>query len=1073
MAMSVNAEPKVLWEAPSAEGVLVDWGEPVYALDAADAAQIKAGDNIVITVASVDKTISEWPQAAIIDGTKGGWPPLVNSLVNEACNVTFGITYDVATKIHENGISFNGNAAYISKVVLEEGTVEVGPNTVWFGPKQCNWGDALSVNKEAFADVTPGDKIVVNYSEGVFQFILGGWSGLNLASYDVDKYSFMTAENGLVTLELVPELASYDVTGEDGTVTNYDAFKLLKENGLLIQGPSLINSVDFIHYTAPELPEVVMSVDPALDVVETLETINITFEGADEAAWAVTGTENAPYMVDVVSGERVATFFKMAAEDNVLSFGFYDEFTKKGEYQIVIPAGSYTLNGAAGPEITLKYEVLGLTGVSVEPAVNTLTELSFVKIVFNEAETVTVGELDTNNCPYIEYVNEEGEHELRHRLQAEAYGNTLFVHTFNNSAITEPGEYVVVVPGTCYFLDGEAGEDMEFIYTIVEPSYPEVDLGVTPATDVIETLDTIELTFGGVDIVKWNVTGTENAPYVVDLDGNRWATFTNLSGLGNTLSLGLASEFDVKGEYNVIIPEGSYVFGGIYQDMPGKQIVLKYEVLGVGGITVEPAVNTLTELALVKITFNEAKEVTLAEELGTLNSPYVDFVTEDGERQRRHTLVPEAHGNALFLHTFNSSPINEPGEYIVVLPGACYFLDGEAGEDIELGYTIVEPSYPEVDLSVNPATDVVETLDTIEVTFGGVDVVEWAVTGTENAPYMVDEEGNRVATFYQLSGLGNMLSMSFNDEFAMKGNYTIIIPEGSYVLQGIYRGMPGKEITLHYEVLGLGGYSVEPAVDKVTELHVITLTFNDAKTVTLAEDLGTLNCPYIDYVNEEGDRETRHRLRADVAGNKLVLNTFNNAAITEPGEYFVVIPGSTYFLDGEAGEDIELNYTILETEPEFTYTVEPSDYTLKQLDVINITFDGCEEAFWNLPGMKNEEVAYPYITIGDSDPDALKNLYSVDNILSLSREGYEAFVEPGYYVVTIPAGSYFVDGYDGKEIVLNYIIDPSAVNAIFGEKANMDVFDINGRVILRNADAEAVKSLRGIFVINGKKYILR
>lgn len=251
MAFSVSAESKVLWEAPSAEGVLADWGNPVYSLTAADAAQIKAGDKIVITVASADKELSQYPQVSIIDGTTGGWPTLQNAIVNEACEVSFGITYDIANKIHENGISFNGNATYISKVMLEEGSIEIDPYTVWFGPKQCAWGDAVSIPKEVFADVKAGDKIKIQYdksaSEHTLQIILGGWNGWNLPTYEAGKYDFFTVdeETGWITLDLVEALAAY-VVGEGDGATTYDAFSLLKDGGVVMQGPCLVNQVLFV-----------------------------------------------------------------------------------------------------------------------------------------------------------------------------------------------------------------------------------------------------------------------------------------------------------------------------------------------------------------------------------------------------------------------------------------------------------------------------------------------------------------------------------------------------------------------------------------------------------------------------------------------------------------------------------------------------------------------------------------------------------------------------------------------------------------------------------------------------------
>ncbi|MDE6741347.1 MAG: hypothetical protein K2J58_03335 [Muribaculaceae bacterium] len=834
-----------------------------------------------------------------------------------------------------------------------------------------------------------------------------------------------------------------------------------------------VMAVGALAFSSSMMAAAPVSVLPAEGPQETLEDFTLIFNEGDVVAWNVSGTENAPYLTR--NGQRIATVGTPNALDavgNTLSINTGDEYYRAGEYQLNVAQGSYTVNGQPGDACKFTWNVSGvLIGYSVEPATSVVTEIQNIRITFNDNDAVTLTDDWGTDHGAILYLETETGLERRGTLFPSVAGNTLLLTM--NSPIFDPGEYVVEVSPNCVLLDGKHyDQTISIHYTVVEPTYPEIDLSVFPATDVVETLDKIEVTFGGIDTVEWAVTGTENAPYMVNENGVRMATFSVLGGQGNMLSMSFLDEFTKKGNYTIVIPEGSYVLQGIYHGMAGKEIKLNYEVLGLGGYSVEPAANVLSELQFVKITFNDADAVTLADDLGTDNTPYIDYVNEEGERARRATLFPEVAGNTLYLRTLNE-PIYAPGEYVVVVPGSTYFLDGNEGENIELLYTIVEPSYPEIDLSVNPATDVVETLDTIELTFGGVDIVEWAVTGTENAPYMEDENGVRMATFSVLGGQGNMLSMSFLDEFTKKGNYTIVIPAGSYVLQGIYHGMAGKEIKLNYEVLGLGGISIEPAVDIVSELQYVKVTFNDAAVVTIADDLGTTNSPYIDIIKADGARERRATLFTEATGNTLYVRTMY-APIDEPGEYVVVIPGSTYFVDGNAGEDLEFFFTVI-GDGKIKYSVDPVEGVVSELHTFAVTFtdEAQEIAFWNIEALKAGEVDYPYITTGNGTKTDLKDVYAQEKTLYFAPDTYEAWTANGYYVVTIPAGSYYIDGVEGPEIVLNYIIEKTAVDAIFGEKANMDVYDLNGRVVLRGADANSVKSLRGIFVIDGKKYILR
>lgn len=67
-----------------------------------------------------------------------------------------------------------------------------------------------------------------------------------------------------------------------------------------------------------------------------------------------------------------------------------------------------------------------------------------------------------------------------------------------------------------------------------------------------------------------------------------------------------------------------------------------------------------------------------------------------------------------------------------------------------------------------------------------------------------------------------------------------------------------------------------------------------------------------------------------------------------------------------------------------------------------------------------------------------------------------------------------VDLTSGAEITCDIVLTIAGIDAIAGEGRTVDVYGIDGVVILRGADASALKQLpEGIYVINGKKMLLR
>lgn len=248
VAVSSSAETKVLWTAEdSAAGVLATWDAPLLSLSADDIADLKAGDVFTMTVTGIDEG-NGWPQVAIFNGGEG-WPPVANAGVG-------GKEYPYVAEIHIspvelaaliNGVDFKGDGAYVSEIALIKSDKVFDPNTVWFGPKVCNWGDPVNISSEVFVDVKAGDKLVVEYNkeaaEHTLQFLFGGWSGPNFPTYQSGDIPFMTIdeEAGTITLEFSDDFTAY--TWEEKTS---DLFALLKEGGLFMQGPCTVEAVLYI-----------------------------------------------------------------------------------------------------------------------------------------------------------------------------------------------------------------------------------------------------------------------------------------------------------------------------------------------------------------------------------------------------------------------------------------------------------------------------------------------------------------------------------------------------------------------------------------------------------------------------------------------------------------------------------------------------------------------------------------------------------------------------------------------------------------------------------------------------------
>ncbi len=97
---------------------------------------------------------------------------------------------------------------------------------------------------------------------------------------------------------------------------------------------------------------------------------------------------------------------------------------------------------------------------------------------------------------------------------------------------------------------------------------------------------------------------------------------------------------------------------------------------------------------------------------------------------------------------------------------------------------------------------------------------------------------------------------------------------------------------------------------------------------------------------------------------------------------------------------------------------------------------------------------------------------------------FTPLTEDGYYRFEIAKASFFDGVYDqtggeqghaSPELVYNFTFgDPVGINAVMAENGVADVYDVAGRMVVRNANADQVKALNaGIYIINGKKVVVK
>lgn len=335
------------------------------------------------------------------------------------------------------------------------------------------------------------------------------------------------------------------------------------------------------------------------------------------------------------------------------------------------------------------------------------------------------------------------------------------------------------------------------------------------------------------------------------------------------------------------------------------------------------------------------------------------------------------------------------------------------------------------------------------------------------------------------------MTYTLAEELTTPGKYTLSIPEGTFSLG---KGYLNKAVSLVYEIKKAStdyNVTISPADGStLSVLDEFTITFN-------SYEAGIVNNLYYYYpvlVDEKGDTVCKAGCEVVEAGTNKFLITLKSSVISE-GTYTLKIPAECIYLTPK--KNAVINY-IPNDYMEFTYTVVPEAKTygtvtldpangseVKSLSSISVRF---EDAFsikvnnssssvsanvYKINDDSENEDTGIIATLAKSDKDGRKNL-----TITLSKE----ITAYGKYTFTIPKNSIYLaylsgDKYNYElDMVFNYTVDPNAsgIDTINVEEDDyVNVYTIQGVKVASGKRDDVTNGLKGLYIINGKKVVLK
>jgi hypothetical protein len=548
-------------------------------------------------------------------------------------------------------------------------------------------------------------------------------------------------------------------------------------------------------------------VGPEQGEVEGLQSFTVTFPNATSVATTFSSAAY-PKVYSHADDANAASwaFSGYSVEENKLTLTMNQEIVKVGVYDLIIPGGSYTVDGVAGEDLTFSYTVV--------PSDKTL-EYNITPTKDEEGNVSTISPIVVTfpNVRKIEVNAEAGDYDYAaiYAFSKKSRATTGWIELLpdpdnypdaiqvENNTIkffipeTEIGsgrQYALTIPEGTYLIDGVKNPLVTDTLTYVEPQQDYAVL--TPASGSYEGLQNFTVEFPGATAVEATFSQTA-CPTLESSATGSTTLFTNAIVDGNKLTISLNAPIYYVGTYKLTIPAASYTLDGVTgtEDIVGEYtIVASDKTLE---YTIAPSSDSIVnDLSHIVVTFPNVLNVAANPNFDTQTASdllKLEYLTARNETAEA-VLDTTIQNNQLIISVDASDLLSE-GEFDLTIPAGLLLLDGVENPAIADTF-IYEILVPEVTISVTPdAETAVAKLDAIVLTVDGADEVSFNTTGqlfyimsAEYAMYFADatvEENQLILTFDPQNDFAEGTAQGEVKD----GTYTLYIPANVIVVNGV------------------------------------------------------------------------------------------------------------------------------------------------------------------------------------------------------------------------------------------------------------------------------------------------
>ena len=639
------------------------------------------------------------------------------------------------------------------------------------------------------------------------------------------------------------------------------------------------------------------------------------------------------------------------------------------------------------------------------------------------------------------------------------------------------------------FLNQVSNDGFEHDFSVCYNPGPELINDLEPTSvsvadnAIIDSFDKLTLTFdedvnirtleGGVlSLLITDLTTNAKVDAEITAEG-KTVTVTPSSPLINT------HKYDIYINHEVIVNNEYIKTNGKYgRYMKGKDINFTFfkDYATYDFMTDPIAGSTVRELSVIKCTQKEGTD-SYYNAISITRQEDKEVYVIDSNRKRVTTCKIEDNIVSGFTLTLEN-PITTSGEYTVVIEDSVYVTGEGFGQEknaspVYLKYTVL--SAPQAVITVessDPANEsTVESLSQVMIEFSE------EVYGKDETVYFFDPVNyvQYPATFQVNPKNRKVAMVSLAEPITEAGNYRLTLEEGvvgdqAWNDSGYMTGKVNVGTTLFFTV-GSGSQGGDDSQWKTDPENGSTVT--SLKTIhiwnTTVTEMGC-GSGKITVKRDGVELEKIADTNFGVDLNELIIST--SVEYTENGTYTFEAPEG-FFVDGSGNAlpAVTFTYTIGNGGGAVTsdWKTDPADgstvTSLKTIHVWNTTVSAMAGGDGKIT-VKRDGVELEKISDANYGEDWN------ELVISTSVE----YTQDGTYTFEAPEG-FFLDGSGNAlpAVTFTYYIGEAAgidnINADADGKVN--VYSLDGKTVKMNATNDELKSLRGIYIINGKKVIRR